>query len=210
MRNLLISDFDLQRFADGGEPQGQESGDNKPKADQEQGQNQGQGQDQNQGQEEQGEGDKTFTQEEMDKILGARLARQKEQMMTEFTKKLEEALDEQERLSKMTESERKKAEEEARDKELEETKEELRLLKLENETTLILEDKGLPQTFRPFLMGADLDKTKENVEAFEKVYKEEVKKASEERWRSKPPRDSRGGQTEEEQAWTKALEKYKK
>lgn len=109
--------------------------------------------------------------------------------------------------AKMTAQE--KAEEErkeAQDK-LKAAQEELRLIKLENETSKLLEENNVSQKFGRFLMQDDLETTKSNVEEFKKIYDEDIQKAVKEKLKTETPKT--GDSSEPLSAWEAAANKIR-
>lgn len=118
--------------------------------------------------------EKTFTQADVDKIVGDRLARLKAKHEEELKAKVSEA----EKLAKMTEEERAKAEIDIAKAELKAMREEFDKVKAEFEgqqmlaqVTKELNDRGLPISMAQNLIGADAETTKGNIDRFEADWK---------------------------------------
>ena len=153
-------------------------------------------------------GDKVFTQDEVTAIVEARLARERSKAEKETEKKIESAIQEAERLAKLSEDERKQEAEEAKDKELEATKAELARVYLERDTMSRLAEEKIPSEFKDFLMGADAESTNENIKAFKPVLESMIQKQVEERLKGKTP--TVAAQASKADVWSTLKDKYKK
>lgn len=125
----------------------------------------------------------SITQDELDEILNKRLARQEEKLKKDFKAQRDEEI----RKSKLSQAEKEAEERKELQDELAKAKEENRLMKLEGRTSQLLNEHELPQSFKGFLIGKDEETTEENIKAFQEVYRAEIKKATEEKWKSKAP-----------------------
>ena len=128
---------------------------------------------------------KTFTQEEIDKMISVRLEREQKK----FSERLEKEKTEAERMAKLTADEREKEILKQSKNELEEKE---RLLKLrENQLTAYnkLAEAGLDNSFVDFVLDEDSEKMLEKIEnlktRFTKSLEEKLKKEME----GKPPKD---------------------
>lgn len=173
--------FDLQRFAETGVgagtgAAGAESGDSAGKS--------GQGGDAG------AQGDaKTYTQADIDAVLTAKLAEEKGKWEKEYQQKAEAAKKEQERLSKLSDDERKKAEFDKAQQELLAKEKELKIKELKLEVVEDLAKRGIPVSFLDYLVvDADSEKTLGRITNFEKEYKKAVDTAVNERLKGKTPR----------------------
>lgn len=137
--------------------------------------------------------EKTFTQEELDRIISSRLAKERAKWEKEFETKLNEAKTEAEKLAKMNaeqkaEYERNKREEELERREAEITRRELRATAIET-----LAEKGLPKQLADILDYTDAEKTNKSIENVEKVFREAVELAVNEKLRGgNPPKGGQG------------------
>ena len=186
MKDLLIRNIDLQRFADEGEGAGQDDG-----------------QDVNQGQDEGQEETKTYSQEDLDKAVSEAtkgyVSQDKLQEIIDKTiakerKKAEEA----ERLSKLSEKER--AEEQAKlDKqEIEELKAKLAMKDLEDDTIKELKEQELDSDFLEFVIADDAEKTLEKIKRFKPLFDRAVNQAVDERVRGKSPQGTNNLRTKKD------------
>lgn len=140
-----------------------------------------------------GEGAKTFTQDDVNRIIQDRLTKERQKWEKEFETKLTEAKTEAEKLAKMNaeqkaEYERKKREEELAKREAEITRRELRATALET-----LAEKGLPKQLADILVYTDAEACQKSIENVEKVFREAVEAAVNERLKGDPPKSGGGG-----------------
>ena len=122
--------------------------------------------------------EKTFTQEELDKILNKKFA--------QWQKKTEEAKLEAERRAKLTEAE-KLAEER---KEFEALKKQFEYEKRVNSTSKVLASNNLPVEFADFLISDSDEATTQRVDLFKNAFNEAVEKLVNERLRGRTPKTS--------------------
>lgn len=168
--------MNLQLFAEGGE--GGEGAEGK------EGKEGAEGQEGKEGAGNGGEGgeEKKFTQAQVDEMVKARLAREKEAQ----EKALEEAKAEAAKLAKMNEQQKQQYELEKQQKANEDLKAEIEQLKkaqvrieLGKTATNLLREKNIDATedILDFVVGADAESTKTNIDRFVKIVEEQVKKA---------------------------------
>ena len=124
--------------------------------------------------------EKTFTQEELDKILNKKFA--------QWQKKTEEAKIEAERKAKLTEAE-KLAEER---KEFEAMRKQFEYEKRVNSTSKVLASNNLPVEFADFLIGDTDEATTQRVDLFKNAFNEAVEKLVNERLKGSVPKVSTG------------------
>ena len=127
---------------------------------------------------------KTFTQEEVDKMISKRLQRERK----DIEAKIEAERREAEELAKLSEQERQKKLFEKQVKEFEETKRAFENERLLNETSKQLASKNLPIEFAEMLKGNNAEKTFENIQLFEAKFNEAVEKVVTERLRGNVPK----------------------
>lgn len=94
---------------------------------------------------------------------------------------------EAERLSKLSEDERREAELESTRRELEEQRREFEREKIKFETAKVLSQRGLPVEFTDYLLADDAAKTLERIATFEKTYRKGIEAAVNERLKGKAP-----------------------
>ena len=127
---------------------------------------------------------KTFTQDEVDKMISKRLQRERK----DIEAKIEAERKEAEELAKLSEAEKQKKLFEKQVKEFEETKRAFENERLLNETSKQLASKNLPIEFAEMLKGNDAEKTFENIQLFETKFNEAVEKVVTERLRGNVPK----------------------
>lgn len=171
--------FDLQRFTEGEAGAAGSGGDHAGKD--------GQGGDA-------GKGDtKAYTQADIDAALTAKLAEEKSKWEKEYQQKAEAAKKEQERLSKLSDDERKRAEIEKTQLELLAKEKELKIKELKLEVVEDLTKRGIPVSFLDYLVvDADSEKTLGRITNFEKEFKKAVDTAVNERLKGKTPKAGSG------------------
>lgn len=109
---------------------------------------------------------KTFTQEEVDKMISKRLQRERKDIEAKIEKERLEA----EELAKLSEADRQRKLFEKQVAEFEETKKAFENEKLLNETSKQLASKNLPIEFAEMLKGTDAESTFENIKVFEEKF----------------------------------------
>ena len=127
---------------------------------------------------------KTFTQDEVDKMISKRLQRERKDIKAQIEAERKEA----EELAKLSEAEKQKKLFEKQVKEFEETKRAFENERLLNETSKQLASKNLPIQFAEMLKGNDAEKTFENIQLFEAKFNEAVEKVVTERLRGSVPK----------------------
>lgn len=123
---------------------------------------------------------KTFTQDELDKILNKKFA--------QWQKKTEQAKAEAERKAKLTEAE-KLAEER---KEFEAMKKQFEYEQRVNSTSKVLASNNLPIEFADFLIAENDEATTQRIDLFKNAFNEALEKALNERLRGNVPKVSTG------------------
>ena len=142
---------------------------------------------------------KTFTQDELNKIVAERIAKEKKKLEAERLKQqeIQEKLieEESEKLAKMTEAEKVKAKAERERRKFEEKvaryEAEMKAFeqeKIKNQTMKLLGEKGLPVELCQFIQSNTADEIMENVEVFEKCWSEAIEKTVTERLRGSAPK----------------------
>lgn len=109
---------------------------------------------------------KTFTQEELDRIVAKRVARAKKDIEVQIEAERKQA----EELAKLSEQEKASKLLEIKEKELEEKVRAFENEKLLNETSKQLASKNLPIEFAEMLKGNDAETTFENIKVFEEKF----------------------------------------
>lgn len=170
MKKKFMFPLDIQLFAD--DNSGDDSGND----------DQGPGQD-NQDSGEGGQETKTFTQEELDKIVQGRIAKERKA----WEKQLEEQQTEAQKLETMSEKEKKKYQEEKRIKDLDDREAAITRRELIAQAKVQLADKGIPTELAEILILTDADSCKKSIETVEKAFQSAVEKAVEEKIKGREP-----------------------
>ena len=171
MKKKFMFPLDIQLFAD------DNSGDVSGNDD-----DQGTGQD-NQDSGEGGQETKTFTQEELDKIVQGRIAKERKA----WEKHLEDEKTEAQKLETMSEKEKKKYQEEKRIKELDDREAAITRRELTAQAKVQLADKGIPTELAEILNLTDAESCKKSIETVEKAFQTAVQRAVEERIKGREP-----------------------
>ena len=171
MKKKFMFPLDIQLFADDNSGDGSGNDDD-----------QGTGQD-NQDSGEGGQETKTFTQEELDKIVQGRIAKERKA----WEKHLEDEKTEAQKLETMSEKEKKKYQEEKRIKELDDREAAITRRELTAQAKVQLADKGIPTELAEILNLTDAESCKKSIEIVEKAFQSAVEKAVEERIKGREP-----------------------
>ena len=139
-----------------------------------------------------GKDGKKFTDDDIQKRVSDELAKAKVKWEKDYNKKAEKARKERERLSKLSEDERAKAELENSRKELEAKEAELTKKELKLEMVKVLSERNLPVEFMDYLVDVDSESTLKRITTFEKAYKKAVEAGVNEKLKGKAPKA--GGQ----------------
>ena len=127
---------------------------------------------------------KTFTQDEVDKMISKRLQRERK----DIEAKIEAERKQAEELAKLSEQEKASKLLELKEKELNDKIRAFENERLLNETSKQLASKNLPIEFAEMLKGNDAEKTFENIQLFEAKFNEAVEKVVTERLRGNVPK----------------------
>lgn len=174
MKERFLFPLNIQLFADDGS--GNDSGnDGQGNNDQV---NDGQGNDGQTGQE-----PKVFSQEEVDKIVQGRIAKERKS----WEKQLQEQQTEAQKLEKMSEKEKEKYQEEKRIKDLDDREAAITRRELTAQAKVQLADKGIPTELAEILILTDADSCKKSIETVEKAFQTAVQRAVEERIKGREP-----------------------
>ena len=171
MKKKFMFPLDIQLFADDNSGDGSGNDDD-----------QGTGQD-NQDSGEGGQEKKTFTQEELDKIVQGRIAKERKA----WEKHLEDEKTEAQKLETMSEKEKKKYQEEKRIKDLDDREAAITRRELTAQAKVQLADKGIPTELAEILILTDADSCKKSIETVEKTFQSAVEKAVEEKIKGREP-----------------------
>ena len=171
MKKKFMFPLDIQLFADDNSGDGSGNDDD-----------QGTGQD-NQDSGEGGQEKKTFTPEELDKIVQGRIAKERKA----WEKHLEDEKTEAQKLETMSEKEKKKYQEEKRIKDLDDREAAITRRELTAQAKVQLADKGIPTELAEILILTDADSCKKSIETVEKAFQSAVEKAVEEKIKGREP-----------------------
>ena len=171
MKKKFMFPLDIQLFADDNSGDGSGNDDD-----------QGTGQD-NQDSGEGGQETKTFTQEELDKIVQGRIAKERKA----WEKHLEDEKTEAQKLETMSEKEKKKYQEEKRIKELDDREAAITRRELTAQAKVQLSFKGIPSELAEILNLTDAESCKKSIEIVEKAFQTAVEKAVEEKIKGNAP-----------------------
>lgn len=126
---------------------------------------------------------KTFTQEELDKIVQGRIAKERKS----WEKRLEDQKTEAQKLETMSDKEKKKYQEEKRIKELDDREAAITRRELTAQAKVQLADKGIPTELAEILNLTDAESCKKSIETVEKAFQTAVEKAVEEKIKGNAP-----------------------
>lgn len=188
----FLDRIDLQFFADGGNQDDNDAGDDQGQEDTD---------DKDEGQDK--DDKKPLTMEDVQRMIQS----ETDKVRTEYSQKLKDAKAEAERLAKekMTEEEKAEFERQKLQKELEEKERAL----LERELNLLavdlLTEAKMPLAFKPFVVGADEEATKAKVATLKNLFNSELEKAVQERFKEKGrnPHDTGGDGDTTKNPWSK-------
>ena len=139
---------------------------------------------------------KTYTQDEVDKLLQSEadkrvteaLKTAKAKWEKEYKEQLEREKKEAERLSKLSAEEREKELLKQKEEELAEKERAIRMKELHLDTIEILAEENLPVGFAEFLIKDDAETTNENIKKFKKEWQKALSNAVDERIKGKSPK----------------------
>lgn len=131
---------------------------------------------------------KTYTQEEVDKMLQSEVDRRITSALKKQAKSNEAKIKEAQKLAQMNESEKFQYELEQREKAIEEKEKALALAENKNIASKILADKGLSLDLVDFVIAEDAETMNSNIRLLEKAFKDSVKREVEKRLGSSAPK----------------------
>lgn len=146
------------------------------------------GQDVNQEKETENKDVKSFTQEELDKIIKSNVDR----ALAKATKEAEEKQEEAKRLAKMNAEQKAKYELEKAEERLAQREAEITKRELTAEAKSILSDKGLPTDLHSLLNYESAETVQSGIEALERAIQQSTEKAVEDRLKGSTPKVSTG------------------
>ena len=131
---------------------------------------------------------KTYTQEEVDKLLQSEVDRRITSALKKQAKNNEAKIKEAQKLAQMNESEKFQYELEQREKAIAEKEKALALAENKNEASKILADKGLSLDLVDFVIAEDAETMNSNIRLLDKAFKDSVKREVEKRLGSSAPK----------------------
>lgn len=131
---------------------------------------------------------KTYTQEEVDKMLQSEVDRRITSALKKQAKSNEAKIKEAQKLAQMNESEKFQYELEQREKAIAEKEKALALAENKNIASQILADKGLSLSLVDFVIAEDAETMNSNIRLLEKAFKDSVKREVEKRLGSSAPK----------------------
>ena len=173
--------FDLQRFADGGTEGGADDTTGGTEGDKG-------GKDAPEAPETPETKTKAEQEADVQKRIDEALAKAKTRWEKEYQQKADKAKKEAERLSKLSDAERGKEEQEAIEKELEAKEKELNRKELKLEMVKVLSDRKIPVEFMDYLIADDNESTMDRIKTFDKQFKKAVEAAVNEKLKGKAPK----------------------
>ncbi|WP_416335075.1 DUF4355 domain-containing protein [Anaerococcus sp. DFU013_CI05] len=133
---------------------------------------------------------KTFTEEQVNKLIANRLAREKKNHEKEIEQAIEDTKKEAKRLSELSKEERDSEEHDKLKQELAESKARLARMELESDTIENLKEEGLPIEFKSFLIAENAENTLENINLFKPIFLDAVQAEVEKRLKGRTPKGS--------------------
>ena len=144
---------------------------------------------------------KTYTQEEVDKLLQQEGDRRVTEALKKAEKKNQDKVKEAQRLAQMNEQEKYEYQLQQREEAIKAKEKELSLAENKNEASKILSEKGIALSLVDFVVADDADTMKANIDLLDKAFKASVKAEVEKRLGSNNPKknlQSEGSITKEQ------------
>ena len=132
---------------------------------------------------------KTFTQEEVNKLVGSTRTEEKQKSEQAIKDAVASAIAEYERKAKLTEEEREKEAKTKREAELKSREESITLRERKIEAKELLASKNIPTELVDFVIDLDDKVMKENIENLTKVYNASVENGIADKLKGNPPKD---------------------
>lgn len=153
----------------------------------------------------------TFTQSEVDSQIGKAvdkaLTNRDTKHKQDLEKAVQDALAEKERLSKLSEKERKEDELTQREKDINDRLAEIEHKELKADAVSDLTEKGLPATFADFLLADNAENTLSNINEFKQAFDDAINAQVKEKLRQDTP--SEGTKESDSDPFAKLINKYK-
>lgn len=131
---------------------------------------------------------KTLTQEEVNKLVQTRLAREQQKWQQEYETKLAAERTEAEKMAQMSAEQRAQAEQTKREAKLAAREQEITKRELRAQALETLAEKGLPKELADALAYTDADACNASIDAVAKAFNSAVAKAVDGRLRQDPPK----------------------
>ena len=131
---------------------------------------------------------KTYTQEEVDKLLQSEADRRVSEAMKKAERKKEAAIKEATKLAKMDEEQRYQYELEQREKAIADKERELALAENKATASMVLSNRGISAELVNLVVAEDADTMNQNIQLLEKAFKESVKAEVEKRLATSTPK----------------------
>lgn len=131
---------------------------------------------------------KTYTQEEVDKLLQSEADRRVNEAMKKAERKKEAAIKEATKLAKMDEEQRYQYELEQREKAIADKERELALAENKATASMVLSNRGISAELVSLVVAEDADTMNQNIQLLEKAFKESVKAEVEKRLATSTPK----------------------
>lgn len=130
---------------------------------------------------------------EADRKLSKALEKKQAEWQEQQQQAIKDALENEKRLSKLSEKERKDEELTTREKQIQQRLQVIERKELKADVVSDLSEKGLPSTFADFLLADNAENTLKNINAFKEAYDKAVNETVKQKLRQDPPRtgDSR-------------------
>lgn len=136
----------------------------------------GQDQAENTGVENKGQDSKTFSQDEVNDLIAKRVNEINAKNEEKTAKAIQNALADYERKAKLSDEEKNREEQEKLKADLANKERDLLIRENRAEAREILQEKSMSSVFVDYVVDEDLEKTKENIDKFEKTWNEAVAK----------------------------------
>lgn len=136
-----------------------------------------------------GKAGKTFTQEEVNKLVGSTRVEEKQKNEQAIKDAVASAIAEYERKAKLTEEEREKEAKTKREAELKSREESITLRERKIEAKELLASKNIPTELVDFVIDLDDKVMKENIENLTKAYNASVENGIADKLKGNPPKD---------------------
>ena len=139
---------------------------------------------------------KTYTQEEVDKLLQQEGDRRVTEALKKAEKKNQDKVKEAQRLAQMNEQEKYEYQLQQREEAIKAKEKELSLAENKNEASKILSEKGISLSLVDFVVADDADTMKANIDLLDKAFKASVKAEVERRLAGNTPKGNGSRQAE--------------